>query len=171
MKQTRKVTMAGLLTAMGVVASTFYIPIGAAKCFPIQHFINVLAAVLLGPVYGVSMAFTTSFLRNLMGTGSLLAFPGSMCGALLAGLCYKYGKNYLSAWIGEIIGTGVIGALLAYPVAAIFLSKTGAIYGFVIPFMVSSFAGASLSLLFLTTLQKTGILNYGMTKGDRYEEV
>ena len=35
------------------------------------------------------MAFITSLIRVLMRTGTLLAFPGSMCGALLAGLMYK----------------------------------------------------------------------------------
>ena len=90
-QNTKKLVLAAVLIALGVAASPLYIPIGASKCFPVQHLVNVLAAVLLGPWYGVSMAFVTSLLRVLIGTGSLLAFPGSMCGALLAGLLYKYG--------------------------------------------------------------------------------
>ena len=89
-QNTKKLVLAAVLIALGVAASPLYIPIGASKCFPVQHLVNVLAAVLLGPWYGVSMAFVTSLLRVLIGTGSLLAFPGSMCGALLAGLLYKY---------------------------------------------------------------------------------
>ncbi|MCX7658891.1 MAG: energy coupling factor transporter S component ThiW, partial [Oscillospiraceae bacterium] len=63
MSNVKKLTIAGILVAMGVVCSAFYIPIGVAKCFPIQALINVLAGVLLGPLYAVCMAFTTSLLR------------------------------------------------------------------------------------------------------------
>ena len=51
----KKLTLAGLLIALGVACSTFAIPIGASRCFPIQHMVIVLAAVLLGPAYGVGI--------------------------------------------------------------------------------------------------------------------
>lgn len=159
MSKIKKLTLAGILVAMGVVCSTFYIPIGVAKCFPVQHLINVLAGVLLGPLYAVGMAFVTSLIRVMWGTGSVLAFPGSMCGALLCGVLYKYTKNTLMAFIGEVFGTGIIGAILAFPIARFFLSKTAALFGFVIPFGLSSFAGAAISLVFLGALKKTGILS------------
>ena len=76
----KKLTISAMLVAVAVVLSSFSIPIGPSRCFPIQHLCNVLAAVFLGPVYGVSMAFCTALIRNLLGTGSLLAFPGSMVG-------------------------------------------------------------------------------------------
>ena len=41
---------------------------------------------MLGPGYAVGIAFGSSLLRNLLGWGTLLAFPGSMFGDLLAGL-------------------------------------------------------------------------------------
>ena len=44
---------------------------------------------MLGPGYAVGIAFGSSLLRNLLGWGTLLAFPGSMFGALLAGLFYR----------------------------------------------------------------------------------
>ncbi len=154
----KKLSLSGVLVAAGVVCSTFYLPVGAAKVFPVQHFINVLAAVVLGPAYAVGMAFTTSLLRNLMGTGSLLAFPGSMCGALLSGLLYRYTRQLGGAFLGEVIGTGLLGALLAYPVARLFLSGKGAFYGFVLPFGLSSLAGAVISVVFLIALKRAGIL-------------
>jgi energy coupling factor transporter S component ThiW len=154
----RKLSLAGILVAVGVVCSTFYIPIGVSKVFPVQHFINVMAGVILGPAYAVAMAFVTSLLRNLMGTGSLLAFPGSMCGALLCGLLYKYSGKLGFAFLGEVIGTGIIGALAAYPVAALFLSSEAAFYGFVLPFGISSLAGAMISISLLMALKKAGIL-------------
>jgi energy coupling factor transporter S component ThiW len=154
----KKLSLAGVLVAVGVACSTFYIPVGVSKVFPVQHFINVLAAVMLGPVYGVGMAFSTSLLRNFMGTGSLLAFPGSMCGALISGVLYQYTKKLGAAFIGEVAGTGILGALIAYPVAVQFLSSKAAFYGFIIPFSISSFAGALLSLSLLLALKKAGIL-------------
>ena len=157
MSNIKKLTLSGLLVAMGVVCSAFYIPMGVAKCFPVQHLINVLAGVLLGPIYAVSMAFVTSMIRVMIGTGSLLAFPGSMCGALLCGVMYKYTKNSLFAFLGEVLGTGVIGAIIAFPVATLLLSKKAAVFGFVIPFGLSSLIGAALSLIFLEAIKKTDL--------------
>ena len=82
----KKLTISAMLVAVAVVLSSFSIPIGPSRCFPIQHLCNVLAAVFLGPVYGVSMAFCTALIRNLLGTGSLLAFPGSMVGAFVSAM-------------------------------------------------------------------------------------
>lgn len=155
----KKLTLAGIFVALGVVSSAFYIPIGVAKCFPIQSLMNMLAGVLLGPLYAVGMAFATSLIRVLLGTGSLLAFPGSMCGALLCALLYKHTKNVVIAFLGEVLGTGMIGAILAFPIASLFLSKTVSLFGFVIPFGLSSIVGAAISLVFLGALKKTGVLN------------
>ena len=93
MSKVQKLTLAAVLVALGVALSPFYIPVGVARVFPIQHMVNVIAGSLLGPVYAVTMAFVTSLIRNILGTGSLLAFPGSMVGALLAGLAAKYIKE------------------------------------------------------------------------------
>lgn len=154
----KKLALAGVLVAFGVLCSAFYIPIGVAKAFPVQHFVNVIAAVVLGPVYGVLMAFVTSLLRNVMGTGSLLAFPGSMCGALLSVLVYRYTKNIYGAVMGEVFGTGLLGAVLAYPIATLFLSSTAAMYGFVLPFLTSTVVGSSLSLFLLLALKRSNLL-------------
>ena len=154
----KKLSLAGVFIALGVICSTFYIPVGVSKVFPIQHFINVVSAVVLGPWYALAMAFSTSLLRNLMGTGSLLAFPGSMCGALLAGLLYRYSNKLLAAFAGEVIGTGILGALIAYPVAHAFLGSKIVAYGFILPFGMSTLAGASISMVFLFSLKKSGLL-------------
>ena len=101
-QQIKKLAFAALLIALGVVCSSFAIPVGASKCLPTQHAVNVLAGVFLGPVYSCSMAFITSLIRLMLGTGSLLAFPGSMIGALLCGLAFKYGKRLWCAFAGEV---------------------------------------------------------------------
>ena len=89
----RKAALSGLLIAIAVVFGTFSIPIFGAKMSPVQHFINVVSAVLLGPGYAVGNAFIASLLRNILGTGSLLAFPGSMAGAFLSGILFSKFKN------------------------------------------------------------------------------
>lgn len=159
MSKTKKLTMAGILIALGVVCSAFYIPVGASKCFPIQHMVNVLAGVILGPWYAVGMAFITSLIRVLTGTGSLLAFPGSMVGALCCGLLYRYTKLLPLAYLGEIIGTGFLGALAAYPMAILFMAQETAIFAYVIPFMVSTIGGSTISIILLYALKKTHVLD------------
>ena len=77
--QTARLTLSALLIAIGTLtANLFYIPAGISKCFPVQHCINVLAAILLGPSYATGIGFTIALLRNMFGLGTLLAFPGSM---------------------------------------------------------------------------------------------
>lgn len=153
----KKLTLAGLLIALGVVCSAFYIPVGLAKCFPVQHMVNVVSGVLLGPVYAVSVAFCISLIRVLSGTGSLLAFPGSMIGALCCGLAFYYTHKLTWAYVGELIGTGLLGALLAFPIATLFMGKEAALFAFVIPFMVSSLGGATVSIIVLNLLKTTQV--------------
>ena len=70
---TKKLALAGVLCAVAVVGSLFSFPVFSSKCAPVQHMVNVLCAVFLGPWYGVAVAFVASLLRNLLGLGSLLA--------------------------------------------------------------------------------------------------
>lgn len=156
----RKLTTASVLASIGVVSShIIYIPLGVSKLFPIQHAINLISAVLLGPAYSVAVAFVISLLRNIMGTGSLLAFPGSMIGAFLAALVYKKTKKPSFAMVGEVIGTGVIGAIVSYPVAQLLMGKEVALFGFLIPFITSSFAGVIIGYVIFRVVYKLDIFN------------
>lgn len=83
---TKKLTLCGIMSALGVILSVVSIPLGPAKCYPFQHTINVINGLLLGPFWALASAFTTSLIRNLLGTGSMFAFPGSMFGAFFTGL-------------------------------------------------------------------------------------
>ena len=89
----KKLALAGVLCAVAVVGSMLQFPVFGSQCAPVQHMVNVICAVFLGPGYGVAVAFLASLLRNIFGLGSLLAFPGSMCGALLCGLVYWKTRN------------------------------------------------------------------------------
>ena len=158
---TKKLAIAGILVAVAVVGSTFSFPVFGSKCAPVQHMVNVLCAVFLGPWYGVGVAFTASLLRNLMGLGSLLAFPGSMCGALLCGLAYRKTKNLPLTLVAEVFGTGIIGGLLSYPIAIAFMGKSAgdiAFYTYVVPFLVSTVGGSILAGILVFSLQKSGAL-------------
>jgi len=65
-----------------------------------------------------------------------------MFGAALAGILYSRTKSIWGALAGEIIGTGIIGGLVAYPVAKYFLgSGVGAMF-FVVPFLISTAGGS-----------------------------
>ncbi len=148
--KTRKLTISAMFIAIGVLAGNLiYIPVGASKCFPIQHTLNILAAVLLGPVYGVINAFCISLLRNFMGTGSLLAFPGSMIGALLAGYIYQLTKNNYFTAVAEVFGTGVLGGLLAVPIGIFAMGKAVGALAYVPAFLLSSFGGSVVAVLLL----------------------
>lgn len=80
---TKKIALAAVLTALTVALSTFYIPLGTTKCFPAQHMVNGLARVLLGPWYAALMAVATGTIRNILGLGTLYAYPGGIPGAFL----------------------------------------------------------------------------------------
>lgn len=146
----RKLIAAALFTAAAVIlAPVFAIPLGVTKAFPLQHMINIFLAVLLGTRYSVSSAFVTSLLRNLLGTGTLLAFPGSMVGAFLSGFLYSRTHSLLAAALGEFIGTSLIGGLLSYPIAALFLgSSKGALF-YVYVFAISCGAGSLIAYVAL----------------------
>lgn len=161
MKHTlRKTVTAAMLVALTVSMSSFAIPIGASKCYPVQHLVNVICAIFLGPAYGVMAAFCTSLIRNLMGTGSLLAFPGSMVGAFLCGMIYKKTQNLPLTYIGEVAGTGLIGGMLCFPVATLIMGKEAAIFTYVIPFFMSTACGTIMAAILVGALQKAHVTDY-----------
>ena len=140
----------------------------SAACFPSRcsarsarpYSINVLGAVLLGPGYAVGMAFAAALIRNLLGLGSLLAFPGSMIGALLCGVAYKLCPKLPAAYAGEVFGTGILGGLASYPIAAFVMGNTkAALFTFVPSFLVSTAVGAAISVLVLSALKRTHVLS------------
>ncbi len=155
----KKLVISGMLAALTVALSGFSIPVGASKCFPIQHLVNVLAGVFLGPFYGVSMAFCTSLIRNIIGTGSLLAFPGSMVGAFLSAYLFQRTGKFFLTYLGEVIGTGLIGAILCYPIAVLIMGKEVAVFFFVVPFLMSTVSGTILAVLLIEIMRRSGLFS------------
>lgn len=158
MKKTRLLTTMSLFVAIGILGSQFiWFPIGVGKAYPIQHTINVLAAITLGTGPAVGIAFVIGIIRNLLGLGSLVAFPGGMIGAFLAGISYKYFRKHYAAAFGEVIGTGIIGALFSVPFAKLFMGSAFGTLFFVPGFLISSISGASLALLIAGRIQARNI--------------
>ena len=155
LNKTNKLTLTSIIIAITTLSShLIYIPIGITKIFPVQHFSNLLLAVILGPWYAVSGAFVVSTLRNMLGTGSVFAFPGSMIGALLAGFLFMKTKKIGFAFLGEIVGTGIIGAMATYPIGVLLFGSELTLFGFIPAFMISSFTGATIAFILLKTLMK-----------------
>lgn len=155
MNRTHKLTLMAMLIAIGIVGATFiWFPAGVARAYPVQHAVNVIAAVTLGPGPAILIAFAIGLLRNLLGIGTILAFPGGMAGALLAGLAYRWRKKKSMAVVGEVIGTGIIGSLLAVPIAKFFLGHSAGVFFFIPAFLISSASGAILALIILSRIPK-----------------
>ena len=165
---TKKLAIAAIFVALAVVGSAFVsFPVFGSKCSPTQHMVNVLCAVFLGPWYGVGVAFCASLIRNLVGAGTLMAFPGSMIGALCCGLVFKAlkNKNEVAAIVltlaAEMLGTGVLGGLCAYPVATLFMSvdaASTAVTAYIIPFLISTVAGSIIAGVLIFALRAGGAL-------------
>ena len=120
----KKTATAAMLVALTVAMSGFSIPIGASRCYPIQHLVNVVCAVFLGPVYGVMAAFCTSFIRNLM-------------------------------------GTGLLGGMLCYPVAVLIMGNSeAALFTYVMPFFMSTACGTVMAAILVAALEKSHAMNY-----------
>ena len=153
---TRKIVLTGLFTCLAFVLNTFvYFPAMA----PFQHFVNVLAAVFVGPWYGSAAGVLTGVLRMACGrdVGSV---TGAMFGPILGGLLYRKFGTWWSVWIGEIIGTGVIGAMASYPLFKMFYALDAQSPFYFIPFYIPSAAvGASMGATVLVLLKRTGVLN------------
>ncbi len=156
--KTKKVALAVILVAVAVAFSPIFIPVGIAKCFPAQAMINVLAGVMLGPLYAVVIATVAGIIRNILGLGTLLAFPGGMIGAFLAGMAYKGFKNIYLAGAGEVIGTGLLAALAsAWIVAPVFMGKAIALSVLIVSFSLSTLVGSCIGIIALHILRRAGI--------------
>lgn len=158
--KSKQLVLMGMFIAIAVAGSTFvYLPVGIIRAYPIQHAINVMAAVLFGPVPAVIIAFLTGAVRVLTGTGSLLAFPGGMIGAFLAGIFYMLSGRLWLAAAGEIIGTGIIASVVAVPYARILMGTEAASFFFMPAFLVSSISGSLLGVLLMYKIRKINTNN------------
>lgn len=152
---TRKLVLTALLACLSFVLCTFvYFPAMA----PFQHFVDVLAAVLLGPWYGFASALLCGILRMLSGR-TIQAVTGAIFGPILGGLLYRKTKNVWLVWVGEVVGTGFCGAMASYPLMRLFYGLDAQSPFYYIPFYTpSAMVGGAMGLAVVLILKRSGVL-------------
>lgn len=152
---TKKMVLTAMFACMAYVLNTFvYFPSMA----PFQHFVDVLAAVLIGPWYGCASALLCGIMRMLSGR-TVQAVTGAVFGPVLGGLIYKKTKNIYLVFVGEVIGTGFFGAMSSYPLMKWFYGLDARSPFYYIPFYTpAAVVGASMGCAVLLILKRSGIL-------------
>ena len=152
-----KMVVLAMLVALGVVISPILRVEGMC---PMAHFINITCAVLLGPWYSLLCATLIGIIRMAFMGIPPLALTGAVFGACLSGILYRASKGKLIfAVLGEVIGTGIIGAIVSYPVMAFLMGRTGLTWLFYVPsFIMGTMIGGAVAYVFLKALSKTGML-------------
>lgn len=146
-----------MMVAVGVVISPILRVEGMC---PMAHFINISVAVLMGPWYAFACAVAIGIIRMATMGIPPLALTGAIFGAALSGILYRLSKGKIwAAVVGEIIGTGIIGAIVSYPIMALLWGKTGLTWMFYVPsFIMGTLIGGSVAFVFLGALKRNGML-------------
>lgn len=147
----------GMMIALGVVISPILRVEGMC---PMAHLINITCAVLLGPLEAFICALLIGIIRmTIMGIPPL-ALTGAIFGATLSGLLYRFSKGRLIfACLGEVIGTGIIGAIISYPVMALLWGRSGLTWMFYVPsFIAGTLIGGSIAFVLLSVMKRNGSL-------------
>lgn len=162
-----KLTVLSMLIALGVVISPLLRFEGMC---PMAHFINIVCSVLLGPWYSLLCAALIGIIRMILMSIPPIALTGAVFGAFLSGVFYRLSKGrIIFAVIGEIIGTGIIGAILSYPVMTFLWGKEGLSWMFYVPsFICGTLIGGSIAFVFLKKLLSSGLLKqFQLTLGSQ----
>ncbi len=146
-----------VLIALGVVISPILRFEGMC---PMAHLINIVCSVLLGPVESLVCAILIGVIRMIFMGIPPIALTGAIFGAFLSGVLYRLSKGrILFAVLGEVAGTGIIGAVASYPVMTFLWGKEGLSWMFYIPsFICGTLIGGSIAFVFLKKLSSTGLL-------------
>ena len=146
-----------MFIALGVVISPILRVEGMC---PMAHLINITCAVFMGPVYAVVCAMLIGVIRMTVMGIPPLALTGAVFGAFLSGIFYKLSKGkIIAAVLGEIIGTGIIGAIVSYPVMTYLFGKEGLTWFFYVPsFICGTLIGGSIAFVLLNRLEAAGVL-------------
>ena len=152
-----RITFMGMMIALGVVISPILRVEGMC---PMAHLINVTCAVFIGPYYAFLCALIIGILRMIFMGIPPLALTGAVFGAFLSGMLYRLSKGKIVwAFLGEVIGTGIIGAIVSYPVMTWIWGRTGLTWMFYVPsFTAGTLIGGSLAFVLLTRMKKAGLV-------------
>lgn len=149
--------MLAMMVAIGVVISPILRVEGLA---PMAHFINIVCSVFLGPWYSLLCATMIGLIRMIFMGIPPLALTGAIFGAFLSGVFYRLSKGKLiAAVIGEIIGTGLIGSIVSYPIMTYIWGRNGLTWAFYVPsFVLATLIGGTIAFIFLKALSRNGML-------------
>ena len=104
-------------------------------------------------------AFLCGVMRMLSGR-TIQAVVGAIFGPILGGLLYRKFHNFWVVLIGEVFGTGVVGAMVAYPLMKMFYGLDAQSPFYYIPFYTpSAVVGGCMGVAVLLILKRTGVLN------------
>jgi energy coupling factor transporter S component ThiW len=161
----RRLVLAAMFAAMATVLGSFSIPVGYTKVAPLQHAVNAIAGVFLGPWYAAAAALVTATLRYNLHVGTIFAFPGSPFGALVVGGAYRVLRNDAAALL-EPIGTGVIGATVAWWLfQPLVPASHHTLVWFMVAFLSSSIPGAIIGYVVLLMLRRVPAVRAGAVQG------
>lgn len=104
--------------------------------------------------------FCTSLIRNLMGTGSLLAFPGSMIGALVCGMLYRSTGKLAPAYAGRLWAQESLAEVLCYPVTNPGNGQGGSHICLCDAVHMSTLCGTVIAAFLIGVLCKSGAFKY-----------
>ena len=147
----------GMMIALGVIISPILRVEGMC---PMAHLINITCAVFMGPFYAFLCALIIGILRMIFMGIPPLALTGAIFGAFLSGMLYRLSKGKIIwAFLGEVIGTGIIGAIISYPVMTWIWGRTGLTWMFYVPsFIAGTLIGGGLAFVLLTRMKKAGLV-------------
>ena len=149
----RRLVLAAMFAAIATILGPLSIPLPLGpRVFPLQHTVNAVAGVLIGPWYGAGAALVAAILRNALHTGTVFAFPGSPFGAIVVGYVYRWLRNDAAA-LFEPLGTGPIGATLAVLLVAPMAGRHPAFWALQVAFLEASIPGAILGYVVLRVLR------------------
>lgn len=173
----KKIALTIVFSALGVVISPFsWFVVFGTKANPTQHMINAILGILLGPAWAALAAIFVGTIRNMLGMGTVYAFPGGIPGGIVVGVVYwalkrlkRSEKIRLMAALTEPIGTLLIGVPLALFLVAPWLgtqnllaltTQEGALLAFLIfgaGWALSCIPGSIIGFVIILILKKMGI--------------
>ena len=156
-KHLLKLVTLSMLIALGVVISPILRVEGMC---PMAHFINIVCSVFLGPWYSLLCATLIGIIRMMLMGIPPIALTGAVFGAFLSGVFYRASRGrIIFAVLGEVIGTGIIGAIMSYPVMTFLWGKEGLSWLFYVPsFICGTLIGGSIAYVFLRKFAANGML-------------
>ena len=155
--KTKMMVYIAIFGALGAALGWISIPVGPTKVYPLQHTVNVIAGILIGP-WAVVSSLVAATARVSTGLGTVYAFPGSPFGALVVAIGYRYIHRDFSAFF-EGFGTIFIGGTLSALLIAPFFTQGTApsLWFFWTAFGVSCIPGSVLGYVVIKILRRSQV--------------